>query len=124
MVWWSADGEGIGEDPRLLILLLAWSIRCPRLIFARKCGPNATSIVEVLFGVNRWSSTLLLLQVVRPRRRCGGRRFRLFVGNAIILGTFFSDLGVFYALWSPASGGGGSLALDCFIFLSTTVLFL
>jgi hypothetical protein len=90
------------------------------MIIGRNGGPITTSIAEALSGVNRWSSTLLLLQVVRPRRSCGGQRFWLFVGNETL--GIFSDLGV-CASRSPASGGGGLLAVDCFCYFYARVLF-
>jgi hypothetical protein len=90
------------------------------VIFGRNGGPTTTSIAEALSGVNRWSSTLLLLQVVCLRRSCGGWRFWLFVGNEIL--GIFLDLGV-CASRSPASGDGGLLAVDCFGYFYARVLF-
>jgi hypothetical protein len=96
--------------------------RAALLKHGRMGGRSSTSMVEALSGTKRRSSTSLRPQVVRPRGRRGGRRLRFCVGNEIF-SSFFLDLGVACASRSPANGGEGFQAPDCFYISCARVLF-
>jgi hypothetical protein len=92
------------------------------VIFGRKSIPSSTSKAEAIFDPSCWSSTQLRPQVVRPRRRRGGRRLWIFAGFEST-SSIFSMISAFYASRSLAKGGGRSQGFDCFLLYFPRVLF-
>jgi hypothetical protein len=91
------------------------------VIYGRQGGPFSTSSLEALIGFFCWSSTGSFLQVVCPRSQLNGRRQESIAGVGLSSAQL-SDLGG-DALRSPAVGGGGTRALDCFSSLGARVFF-
>jgi hypothetical protein len=91
------------------------------VIYGRQGGPFSTSSLEALIGFFCWSSTGSFLQVVCPRSQLNGRRQGSIAGVGLSSAQL-SGLGG-DASRSPAVGGGGTRALDCFSSLGARVFF-
>jgi hypothetical protein len=117
---WSAallPGEFFIGGPLLASLprpLFRWPKGGPRPGALPLWRPSATQ---------RWSSPLLRLQVVCPRRCGDGRRRWYCVGSESTMRIFLSNLGAASALRLPACNSQGAQAPDCLDLFCARVLF-